>query len=323
MLINFFLLAGGVVLLLLAGDTLVRGAASLARKWGVPALIVGLTIVAFGTSAPELVVSIQAVLKGTSELAIGNVVGSNIANVFLVLGVPALVMAVPTNISGVGRNTMIALVATVLMITLMILPGDILRWKGAILFAGIILYLSYMFVLAKSGADDPALADMASIDEMDALPRSNWVVIGFILFGIIGLAIGGDLIVENASAIAAGFGVSDALIGLTIVAIGTSLPELATVLVAAYRKQNDMAIGNILGSNIFNIFAVLGAAAMVGPISIPDGFLAFDIWVMLAAMIGLALLVFRRAPIGRNIGALFLLFYALYLGACIKFGLAG
>ncbi len=317
-LINFLLLAAGVILLLWAGDWLVRGAAALARKWGVPPLIVGLTIVAFGTSAPELVVSIQAVLRGVSELAIGNVVGSNIANVLLVLGIPALIMSIPTNVSGVARNAAVAVVATVILMVLMFVPGPLRFWQGAILFGGIIIYLGWMFGLAKAGSDDPALHDMADIDHMEGLPKNMGVTIFFILFGILGLAGGGHLIVDNATQIATAFNVSEAVIGLTIVAIGTSLPELATVMVAAWRGQSDMAIGNILGSNVFNIFAVIGAAALTGPVNIPDKFMVFDVWVMLAAIVALTIMILRRAPIGRKTGIVLLLAYVFYMAAIAR-----
>ena len=157
--------------MLVAGDILVRGAAALAHKWGVPSLIVGLTIVAFGTSAPELIVSVQAVLTGNSELAIGNVIGSNIANILLVLGVPALIMALPTNVAGVGRNSAIVALATVILIALILLPGPLVLWHGIILFGGIILYLAWMFGLARAGAKDPALSEMAEMAEMEGMPK--------------------------------------------------------------------------------------------------------------------------------------------------------
>ncbi len=317
-LIPFLLLVAGVMLLLWAGDWLVRGAAALASKWGIPPLIVGLTIVAFGTSAPELVVSIQAVLRGASELAIGNVIGSNIANVLLVLGVPAVIMAIPTNVAGVARNSAVAVFAALVLIILMFFPGPLVFWHGAILFGGIVIYLLWMFGLAKSGSDDPALHDMADVDQMEGLPKHMGVTIFFILFGIVGLAFGGNLIVSNATIIAKSLGVSEAMIGLTIVAIGTSLPELATVLVAAWRGQTDMAIGNVLGSNVFNIFAVMGAAALTGPVHIPDGFLVFDVWVMLASIVALTLFILRRTPISRKTGIVFLLGYAFFIAATIK-----
>lgn len=313
MILAFLLFCVGVILLLVAGDILVRGAAALAHKWGVPSLIVGLTIVAFGTSAPELIVSVQAVLTGSSELAIGNVIGSNIANILLVLGLPALIMALPTNVAGVGRNSAVVLLATLALMGLMFIHRPLVMWQGAILFAGIILYLLWMFGLARSGAKDPALSEMSDMASMEGMPKSYIAMILFTLLGIVGLAFGGDLIVKNATSIAEGFGVSEALIGLTIVAIGTSLPELATVIVASWRGHNEVAIGNVLGSNIFNIFAVMGAASIVGPVSIPPKFMVFDIWVMLAATIVLTIFILRRAPISRKTGMFLLLGYFIYM----------
>ena len=321
-LISFLLLIIGIIVLLLAGDYLVRGAAALARKWGIPSLIVGLTIVAFGTSAPELVVSVQAVLSGVSELAIGNVIGSNIANVLLVLGLPAIIISIPTNVAGVGRNAIVAVLATLILIAMMLLPGPLQFWHGAILFAGIVIYLIWMFGLAKAGADDPALQEMADIDDMGGLPKSVWMSLALVVIGVVGLAVGGSMIVKNATVIATELNVPEAVIGLTIVAFGTSLPELATVVVAAWRRETDMAIGNVLGSNVFNIFAVMGAAALTGPVSIPEKFNVFDIWVMLAAIVALTAFVFRRMPIGRRTGIVFLLAYMLYIAAIAR-GLVG
>ena len=317
MLIAFLLFCVGVVLLLVAGDILVRGAAALAHKWGVPSLIVGLTIVAFGTSAPELIVSVQSVLSGAGELAIGNVIGSNIANILMVLGIPALIMALPTNVSGVGRNSAVMFLATLMLIALIFLPpiGKLVMWHGIILFTGIVLYLIWMFRLARSGAKDPALSEMADMVEMEGMPKSYLTMILFTVLGIAGLAFGGDLIVDNATIIAKGFNVSEAVIGLTIVAIGTSLPELATVIVASWRGHNDVAIGNILGSNIFNIFAVMGAAALTGTINIPEKLMWFDVWVMLASTIALTIFILRREPIGRKTGIVLVLAYLLYMGA--------
>lgn len=314
----FAILVAGVVLLILAGDFLVRGAAAIARKFGIPSLIVGLTIVAFGTSAPELVVSVQAVLAGASELAIGNVIGSNIANVLLVLGLPALIMAIPTDTPGVTRNAIIAVAASVIMIAVISIHSPMMRWQGGILFAGIIAYLTWMFGLAKSGSDDPALKEMAEIDDMGGMPERMWLSIIFILGGIIGLAIGGNMIVSSGTQIATTFGVSDEVIGLTLVAIGTSLPELATVIVAAWRGETEVAIGNVLGSNIFNIFAVLGVTALTGPVVIPADLLVFDVWVMFAASVALLGLIITRKPIGRATGIVFFGGYILYIGAIAR-----
>lgn len=315
----FLILIVGIVILIVSGDFLVRGAAALARHWGIPALIVGLTIVAFGTSAPELVVSIQAVLNGASELASGNVVGSNIANVLLALGLPALIMAIPTNMPGVGRNALIAFAATILFIVLAFISNPLQMWQGAILFTGIVVYLLWMFRLAKQGADDPILAEMTELEEgEDGLP-SNTILSGvFVIGGLIGLVVGGKLIVENAVQIASLMGVSETIIGLTIVAIGTSLPEVATVIVAAYRGHPEVAIGNVLGSNIFNLLAVMGAASLAGPVGIAKQIYVFDFWVMLVAMMALVLFIGRRQPIGKKIGGALLIGYVLYIAALVR-----
>ena len=310
----FFFLFIGLVVLIIAGDIMVRGAAALARHWGVPALIVGLTIVAFGTSAPEMVVGVQAALMGQGDLAAGNVVGSNIANVLLALGLPALILAIPTNMSGVGRNSVIALFAAVMFVALSFIHSPLMKWQGALLFGGIISYLIFMFRLAKAGADDPILEEMTEIDEgEDGLPTNIVKSIIYVVLGIVGLVLGGNLIVDNAVAIAAGFGVSETVIGLTIVAVGTSLPEIATVVVATYRGHPEVAIGNVLGSNVFNVFAVMGASALAGPIMIADTLKNFDFWVMLASSLVLLVYVLRRQAIGRKTGAVFTIAYILYL----------
>ena len=298
-----------------------RGAAALARHWGVPALIVGLTIVAFGTSAPELVVGVKSALTGAGELAAGNVIGSNIANVLLALGLPALIMAIPTNMAGVARNSLVALGATVVFIALAFIANPLQQWQGAILFAGIVSYLIWMFKLAKAGVEDPILEEMTEIDEgEDGLPTALWKSIAFVIAGMIGLVIGGELIVNNAVLLAAEITwLNQAVVGLTIVAIGTSLREIATVIVASYRGHPEVAIGNVLGSNVFNLFAVMGASALAGPIYVAkESLMRFDIWVMFAAMVALFLYVMKRQPIGKKTGALFVLAYILYLLAIAR-----
>ena len=311
---SFLLLVLGIVILIWMGDIMVRGAAALARHWGVPALIVGLTIVAFGTSAPELVVSIQSVLKGASELASSNVVGSNIANILLAIGLPALIIAIPTNITGVGRNSTISLVAVALVVAMIAINVPLQLWQGGVLFAGIVFYLLYMFSLARRGVDDPVLEDMAALDEGEGgMPANTWVSLLYVVVGIIGLIVGGNLIVDNAQDIARAVGLSETIIGLTIVALGTSLPEIATVLVAAYRGQSDVALGNVLGSNIFNSFAVLGAAALVGPVDVDPAIATVDIWLMLGATVFLVGYVFTRNPIGRKTGIGLVVVYVAYL----------
>ena len=321
MVLPILLLVTGLVVLVIAGDVMVRGAAALARHWGVPALIVGLTIVAFGTSAPELVVGVKSALTGAGELAAGNVIGSNIANVLLALGLPALIMAIPTNMAGVARNSLVALGATVVFIALAFIANPLQQWQGAILFAGIVSYLIWMFKLAKAGVEDPILEEMTEIDEgEDGLPTALWKSIAFVIAGMIGLVIGGELIVNNAVLLAAEITwLNQAVVGLTIVAIGTSLPEIATVIVASYRGHPEVAIGNVLGSNVFNLFAVMGASALAGPIYVAkESLMRFDIWVMFAAMVALFLYVMKRQPIGKKTGALFVLAYILYLLAIAR-----
>ena len=324
MLVPALLLVIGIIFLILAGDWMVRGAAALARHWGVPALIVGLTIVAFGTSAPELVVGVQAVMQGAGELAAGNVIGSNIANVLLALGIPALIMAIPTNMTGVARNTLVCLFATVLFIALALIAkftsdSQLIFWQGAILFSGIVIYLLWMFRLSKAGIHDPILDEMTEIEEgEDGLPTNIWVSFLYVIVGIAGLIIGGKLIVDNAVLIASEIGISETIIGLTIVAIGTSLPEIATVVVASIRGHSEVAIGNVLGSNVFNLFAVMGATAMTGPVPIERELLTFDVWVMLASSTALLIFVLTRQPIGKKTGVIFLIGYILYMLALIR-----
>ena len=319
MLVPALLLIVGIVILIIAGDWMVRGAAALARHWGVPALIVGLTIVAFGTSAPELVVGVQAVMQGAGQLAAGNVIGSNIANVLLALGLPALIMAIPTNMTGVARNALVCLFATVLFISLAFIQNPLITWQGAILFLGIVIYLLWMFRLSKAGIHDPILDEMTEIEEgEDGLPRNVWVSFLYVIIGIAGLIVGGKFIVDNAVIIAGAMGISETIIGLTIVAIGTSLPEIATVVVASYRGHSEVAIGNVLGSNVFNLFAVMGATALTGPVPIEPQLLTFDVWVMLAASAALLVFVLRRQPIGKFMGVIFLIGYILYMLALVS-----
>ncbi|MBC6411755.1 MAG: sodium:calcium antiporter, partial [Hyphomonadaceae bacterium] len=253
--------------------------------------------------------------EDASELASGNIVGSNIANVFLALGAPALVMAIPTNMPGVARNAFVCLVATSIFILLIFLGNPLVMWQGAILLAGIFIFLLWMFRLAKIGAEDPVLADITEISQdKDGPPASVWVSALFVIAGSVGLIAGGKMIVDNAVDIAEFFGISETIIGLTIVAIGTSLPEVATVVVAAWRGHSGVAIGNVIGSNVFNLFAVGGASALAGPVAVEDKTVMFDIWVMLAAAAALLFFVLSRQPIGRRTGLVFLVSYGIYLG---------
>ncbi|MEL6954579.1 MAG: calcium/sodium antiporter [Pseudomonadota bacterium] len=305
-----FLLAGlGLLILLLAGDVLVRGAVNLSLRLGIPALIVSLTIVAFGTSAPELLISVQSVFEGVPGLALGNVVGSNTANVLLVLGVPALMSCIDPSASDTRRSYLMMMVASVAFIALAA-TGVFGVWQALVLLAGLAYILGDQAreALAHSGQES------AADDLEEADPDMPWWKIGLYLgLGIIGLPLGADLLVDSSVFIARAFGVSETVIGLTLVAIGTSLPELATSVVAAMRRHADVALGNVIGSNIFNLLGIIGVAALFGPIPVDPTFFHIDFWVMLFASLLLAPFVFAKRGIGRGLGAVFVLLYAAYL----------
>ncbi len=297
----------GLVILLLAGDVLVKGAVNLALRLGIPALIVSLTIVAFGTSAPELLISIQSILEDVPGLALGNVVGSNTANVLLVLGVPALLAGLGAT-SDTRREYVFMLGASALFIILCFF-GPLTWWHGLILLAGLAVMLGDAVRSAKAHRDACA-DDDDGLEEAD--PNMEWWKIGlYLVLGLVGLPLGASLLIDSATAIATEYGVSDTVIGLTLVAVGTSLPELATTVMAAFRKQADVAIGNVIGSNVFNLLAIIGIATLVGPIPVDPGILRFDLWVMLAASLVLLPFVFKKLPMGRGVG---LAFSALYVG---------
>ena len=321
-LVWLFLIVGvGIAVLLAGGELLVRGATSLARKLGVPALIVGLTIVAFGTSAPEMVVSAAAAFEGAPGLAIGNIVGSNIANILLVLGLPAVIAPLATRATGVGRNAVIALALTAVFIWMGLNDGALTRTEGVALAIGIVVYLIYLAIAARAAKDDPVIAELTDVDHMDGLPQNGALIAVYSLAGLVLLPLGAQLIVEGSVGIAREFEVSEAVIGLTILAFGTSLPELATALVAAARKQAEMAIGNVIGSNIFNICAVGGITGIAGSIAV-EGTVAvenvtFDFAVMAAAMIAATALVLSGRPLGRRLGLIFALGYVAYILALL------
>jgi cation:H+ antiporter len=306
-----FLVAGFVVLMV-AGDLLVRGAAVLARRGGVPPLIVGLTIVAFGTSVPEMVVSVQAVLSNAGGLALGNVVGSNIANILLVLSVPTLFAAVPIQTPGLRRNTFIMVLATAVFIALAA-QGPLSAWQGGVLIGGILVFTGAQFLRARRRRDEPEIADSMTIDAMAGMPRSWLGVWTFILIGLAGLPGGGYLIVRGGVGLAEALHVPSEFVGLTVVAVGTSLPELATSTVAAIRKHSEVAIGNVVGSNIFNVFAVGGVTALSGTIAVPESFLVWDFPVMMAAAVALLVIVLSRRPIGWATGLVLFAAYVAYI----------
>jgi cation:H+ antiporter len=310
------LILGGIVILLIGGDFLVRGGAALARKWRMPPLLVGLTIIAFGTSAPELVVSVQSALSGAPGLAMGNIVGSNIANFMLVLGLPALFGSLATTTPGVRRNAVFALAASGV---LMLFSRDnvISAGEGAILFSLIVFYILLLAAQARSGAKDPAIEELT---EVDGLPERMGPILIQLVLGLIFLPAGAQAIVTGGTGAARFLDVDESLIGLTAVAFGTSLPELATVALASMRRHGELAIGNVLGSNIFNVFAVGGATGIAAGLAgvtlpVPPVFWTLDFWVMLGSSVAIALFVFTHRPIGRLTGGLLFLGYLAYIAA--------
>ncbi|PID35568.1 MAG: sodium:proton exchanger [Rhodobacterales bacterium] len=319
---DFLTASLGLVILLVAGDSLVRGAVNLSLRLGVPALIVALTIVAFGTSAPELLISIDAVLTDVPGLALGNVIGSNTANVLLVLGVPALLKGLDTSGCDTRKDYIQMMMATVLFMALAATGGVFGFWQGVALLAALGLVLSGTFRIAlahrrQNAGAGAALAecDVPIEEEIEGADPDMpwWKVILFLAIGMIGLPLGADLLVDAATNIAHAYNVPDEVIGLTLVALGTSLPELATTVMAAFRNQADVALGNVIGSNLFNLLAIIGVASLVGPIPVDPKLLRIDMWVMLISSLILAPFVFRHWRIGRLWGAGFFLLYLVYI----------
>ncbi len=342
MLINLTLLGIGFGLLYYGAQWLVKGAVNLARSLGVSTVVIGLTVVAFGTSAPEFVVSLISSVQDKSMIAVGNVVGSNICNIALVLGATAVLMPIAADRSVVRRDIPLMLAISFYLL-LLSLDSHISRIEGATLFAGVIVYTFFNYYISAvenraarepspraphkplpgCDADIPA-ADPAAQAENVAIIPSRTRQILMIMAGIAGVVIGADTMIDAAVGIMKNAGVSEKFIGLTIVAFGTSLPELATSVAAAAKKQMDISIGNLVGSNVFNILFVIGAAGMARPISIPGGFFGSGLIIDYAMMMGISLLPWlmmrRDCRVKRWGGALLLCCYAAYLGYLVISG---
>ena len=304
-------LVGGIVLLTIAGDFLVRGAVSVADRYGISHLVIGLTIVSLGTSAPELMVSVKAALGGSGGIALGNVIGSNIANVLLVLGFPSIIMMTDCSAEGTRKSLIFMLAISVLFVA-MCSFGVIDRTFGMALLALFFFYLFMTMREAKAqrqsagGGEDP-------LDEVSGVPSSMAVALGYLAFGLIGLPMAAHFTVEGAVGIARAWHVSEAAIGLTLVALGTSLPELSTTLMATIRNHGAVAIGNVIGSNVFNLLGIVGVTTVIAPIAVPPQIMAFDGWVMLATSALLLPFVFFCWPINRAGGIAMLVAYACYI----------
>lgn len=308
----------GLAILLLSGDALVKGAVNLSLRLGVPALIVSLTIVAFGTSAPELLIAISAVQDGAPGLALGNVVGSNTANILLVLGVPALISGLRTSECETRKTYLFMLGGSVLFIVLAFLgPFSVLH--SAILLAALAFILWDQMREARAHRKEAADADDDDDEEVEGADPNlpGWRIALFLVLGLVGLPLGAELLVDGGVNIARTFGVSDTVIGLTLIAVGTSLPELATTVMAALRNKADVALGNVIGSNIFNLLAIVGITGLLIPIPVDQEFLQFDLWVMLASSLLLVPFVLRKNDMTKLVGAIFTLLYVVYVGSLL------
>jgi cation:H+ antiporter len=308
----FIQLAGGLVYLLAGGDLLVRGAVALARRFHVSPILIALTVVAFGTSLPELVVVVQATVAGYPGLVLGNVVGSNIANVLLVTGAAAAVYPLTYGEHSVRRDSVFMIGATILLV-LLGRNGFLSLADGAVL---LIVLAGVTALTAREAARAYREAELKPpMEWVLGLPQRLLMIVLFILVGAAGLPLGAHLVVDASVEIANHLGVSETVIGLSILAIGTSLPELATTLMAAVQKRTEVAIGTVVGSNLFNILAIMGVGAVIAPsaIVVPGGFFTLDFPVMLGAALVLSVFVWLKRPVGKPAGFAFLAAYAAYL----------
>ena len=306
-------LSVGLILLLLGGDALVRGGVGIARRLAVSPLLIGLTLVGFGTSTPELVTSVEAAQRGSPGIAVGNVVGSNTANILLILGLAALIQPLATERQMLKRDGTAMLLAA-LACCVAVLLGTISRPAGVVL---VLLLAAYVYATYRLERRTPApAADGHALAASGEIRLPKGLCLGLlILAGGLGLTLlGAKLLVDSAIELAKAVGVSETVVGLTVVAVGTSLPELATSTIAAWRRHSDVAIGNVVGSNIYNVLGILGVTAVVKPIAVPGEIAAVDIWVMLAATLLLLLFAFTGSRICRAEGAIFLVGYIVYVG---------
>ncbi len=317
MILNFVFIVVGFVLLVKGADILIKGSSQVARKYNVSDIVIGLTIVALGTSAPELIVSVISSVKGNSGIALGNVIGSNIANLCLVLGITGIIVPISIKKGTVWKEIPFCLFAAILLAVMLFFFNDpskhivVLRVEALVLIACFIAYLVYMFFAAK----EPPLA--VAEESKKSMTTSVLMIIG----GLGGLLYGGHLIVSNAVTVAKEFGISEEMIGITIVAVGTSLPEVAASITSVLKGKHDIAVGNVVGSNIFNTFLVLGSAATIKPLAVKNS-LNTDAVLMSVASLFLFIFMFtgKRQKLDRWEAALFLTAYAGYIGFAVYRG---
>lgn len=308
----------GVVLLTFGGEILIKGALGAAKRLNVSPLLSGLVIVGFGTSSPELAVSVDAALNQSPDIAVGNVVGSNIGNILLILGLCAMIMPMRVQPLALRRDGLTMLAATILVIALIGGVG-LARFDALVMLLALAAYLTWAYLTERQQQQPAAIAaaelHQAEADEIQHYPAQTWKITGYILVGLVLLIAGSRGLLIGAVSLAQSFGVSEALIGLTLVAVGTSLPELTVSVMAAIRKHADVAVGNILGSNIFNILGILGVSALLQPLPVAQRMLQFDLWVMLASAVLLLVFLFTGRRLSRLEGALLAIGYVAYVYA--------
>jgi cation:H+ antiporter len=308
----YVLIAIGFVLLLGGAEYLVKGSVGLARRIGVSPLVIGMTVVALGTSAPEFVVSLDAAMAGVAGIATGNIIGSNIANILLILGVTAMIKPIHSDPGSVFRDGIILVVCSAVF-TGLALSGSLDMMSGLILTAMFIGFLVYSYWREAHGAD-PEVAEMHAheAEEVEA-PDNPWVLLAMTLGGIAAVVFGAELLVNGGTQIARQYGVSEEVIGLTMIAVGTSLPELAASGMAALRGHTDVALGNVIGSNLFNILGVLGIVSMIQPLPVAQQLIEFDLWVMMGATVLLVPFMVTRWKLSRLEGFIFAASYGVYI----------
>ncbi|MCI5065863.1 calcium/sodium antiporter [bacterium] len=316
MILKIFLLIVGIGVLLTGAEFLIRGSRDVALRLGISTLIIGLTVVAFGTSAPELFVSVAAALEGTADVAVGNIIGSNIFNLFVIIGLTAVLIPVQVPYSVIRRDLPLMLLGLGGMV-LSAADGVISRGEGIILFSGLLGYLLMNYLQVGSG-EKKAIETYVEEHEEEAPPASGAHSFLFIVGGLIGLVIGAELIVDNAVWCARQFGVSELVIGVTLIAVGTSLPELATTALAARKGEPDLVVGNAVGSNLFNVLCVIGLTSMVQPLNVAVSAQRFDLPVMFFGSVCLLPLLYWERTIGRVLGVALLLTYGGYIAVTVS-----
>ena len=311
---TYFLIIAGFALLLFGGESVVRGSVALAQRLGISPLIVGLTIVGFGTSLPEMVVSVNAALVGSPGLAVGNVVGSNIANILLILGVAAIIAPIAVSPGAVKRDLLGMSTVTLVYVGLG-MSGQIVFWQGALMLIALMSYIGFTVWHDNKSNDEVAELHREEAAEMGTIPLRTVSIAGIIIVGLFAVVVGAEWLVTGATTLAMEFSVPEEVIGLTVVAIGTSLPELATSIVAAYRGHSDVCVGNVLGSNLFNLFGITGVTAMFTPLPFSDKIVSFDLWILLAATALIIPFMLSGRRISRLEGSILLVLYVGFIAS--------